>query len=428
MTADPLIFYHLAIALGIGLLIGVERGWQHRAAPDGQRVAGVRTYGLLGLLGGCSALLAEQLGAMVVGLMFIGVAGALTAIYSANLRESHGEDVSITSLVAGLLVFVFGLMATGGMQEAAVAAGVVTMALLTYKPQLHRWVHALEESEVRAGTQLLLISAVILPILPHQGYGPWQALNPYELWWMVVLIATISFVGYFALKLGGARKGALLTGLLGGLVSSTALTLNFSRLAHQKQALAPLLATGILLACGTMLPRILLVASVLNPSMFASLWLPLTLMAVLTYVPALVYWFVMRHQQGADPQVMLQNPLELRTAILFGGLLAVIMLLGKAFQDWVGAAGVLLLAAASGVADVDAITLSLARMSLNGNGLALPTAVFGIVLATAVNSLVKAGIVLSIGGWEIGWRVGMPLLLAAVMGISVAWYQWLATG
>jgi uncharacterized membrane protein (DUF4010 family) len=419
MNADPLIFYHLAIALGIGLLIGVERGWQRREAREGQRVAGVRTYGLIGLLGGCTALLAGQLGALLGGLMFIGVAGVLSLSYLANLYENRGEDVSITSLIAALLVFVFGLMAAGGMVVEAVASGVVTMVLLTYKPQLHRWVQALEESELRAGTKLLLISAVILPILPHQGYGPWQAMNPYELWWMVVLVAAISFVGYFALKLGGARKGALLTGLFSGLVSSTALTLNFARLARQEKALEPVLATGILLACGTMFPRMLLVASLLNPQLFMLLLLPVALMAVLTYVPALLYWFASKRQQ-AEPQLTLHNPLELRTAILFGILLAVILLLGKALQEWAGAAGVLLLAAASGVADVDAITLSLSRLSLSG--LALSTAAFGIVVAAAVNSLVKAGIATTIGGRGVGLRVGIPLVLAALAGLAAGWY------
>ncbi len=422
MNADPIIFYHLAIALGIGLLIGVERGWQQREAHDGKRVAGVRTYGLLGLLGGCTALLGGQLGAVTIGLVFIGVALVLVTTHWANLQATQCSDVSITSLVAGLLVFVFGLMAVSGQEEEAVAAGVVTIMLLAYKPQLHRWVRALEESELRAGTKLLLMSAVILPILPNAGFGPWQALNPYELWWMVVLIAAISFVGYFALKLVGVRKGALLTGLLGGLVSSTALTLSFSRLARQETVLTPVLATGILLACGTMFPRMLLVASLLNPAMFASLWLPVLLMALITYAPALGYWFMEKKHLAAEPRVQLHNPLELGTALLFGVLLAVIMLLGKALQDWVGAMGVLLLAAASGVADVDAITLSVSRLSLNG--LNVSTAVFSIVLAAAVNSLVKAGMALSIGGRGVGLRVGVPLLLAAATGIIMAWYQW----
>lgn len=418
MNAEQTLFYHLGVALVIGLLIGVERGWQRREAKEGERVAGVRTYGLTGLLGGCAALLANPLGPLVFGLIFLGVVTVFTAAYLANLRRENGIDVSVTSLIAALLVFIFGAMAASGMVAQAVAAGVVTLLLLEYKPLLHRWLLALEEGELRAGSKLLLISAVVLPLLPNQGYGPWQALNPYAMWWMVVLVAAISFIGYFALKLGGARRGAVLTGLFSGLVSSTALTLHFSRLSRQEPAMTTSLATGILLACGTMFPRMLLVASLLNPHLFMPLLLPVGLMAGLTYGAAGWYWFTGQHP-SSTAHIQLQNPLELKTAILFGVLLAVIMLLGKALQEWVGAAGVLVLAAASGVADVDAITLSLSRLSLNG--LALPTAVFGIVLAAAVNSVVKTGIALSIGGWGMGLRVGIPLLLAAGVGLTTSW-------
>jgi uncharacterized membrane protein (DUF4010 family) len=417
MNTEQQIFYHLSVALAIGLLVGVERGWEGREAREGQRVAGVRTYGLIGLLGGCSALLAAPLGAITIGLIFAGLAGTLTVAYLTNLHTER--DVGITSLIAALLVYVLGLLAGLGQVAEAVAAAVVTALLLQYKPVLHRWVNALEGSELRAGIKLLLISAVVLPLLPHQGYGPWQALNPYEMWWMVVLVAAISFVGYFALKLGGARKGAVFTGLFSGLVSSTALTLHFSRLTRREPLVAPTMATGILLACGTMLPRMLLVASLINPQLLPLLLIPAGIMATLVYVPALFYWWTLavRHD---DPPVPLQNPLELKTAISFGILLAVIMLLGKALQEWVGAAGVLLLATASGVADVDAITLSLSRLSLGNLG--LPTAALGIVLAAAVNSLVKAGIASLVGGKAMGLRVGIPLLSSAAGGVSAAWW------
>lgn len=417
MDAEQTIFYQLGVALAIGLLIGVERGWQRRAAQEGQRIAGVRTYGLTGLLGGCSALLAGLVGPFVIGLVFIGMTGVFTAVYIANLRQGEGADVSITSLVAALLVFIFGALAVSGMEEIAVAFGVVTLLLLEYKPLLHRWVRALEEGELRAGSKLLLISAVVLPLLPDRGFGPWQALNPYEMWWMVVLVAAISFIGYFALKLGGARKGAVLTGLASGLVSSTALTLHFSRLARHEAALASVLATGILLACGTMLPRMLLVASLINREIFHALLLPAVVMAVLVYVPALYYWLTATFKQP-EPRTQLRNPLELKTAIGFGVLLALIMLLGRALQEWLGETGVLLLAAASGVADVDAITLSLARLSQNG--LALHTAAYGIVIAAAVNSLVKAAIASVVGGWGVGLRVGIPLLVSAGAGLAVS--------
>lgn len=417
MSDEQQVFYFLSVALAIGLLIGVERGWKEREAKEGTRVAGVRTYGLIGLLGGAMALLAEQFGALALGLGFIGLAGALTTVYVVNLRRGN-EDVGITSLVTGLVTFAFGAMAVMGEVALAAASAVVTTLLLSYKPILHRWVSALEVKELRAGIKLLLISVVLLPILPNQGYGPWATLNPYAIWWMVVLVAAISFVGYFAIRIAGTRRGTIFTGLFGGLASSTALTLHFSRMSRGDAALAPMLATGVLLACGTMFPRMVLVASVLNPDLFTLLLVPAAVMALLTYLPALMYWRAQSHQE-TEAVSPLKNPLELKTALSFGLLLALVMLLGKALRNWFGEAGVLALAAASGVANVDAITLSLARMSQDD--LVLPVAVTGIVIAAAVNSLVKGGMAASIGGRKFGLRVGLPLLGSAIGGLVSAW-------
>ena len=411
------IFYHLSVALAIGLMVGVERGWKEREAEEGERIAGVRTYGLIGLLGGVLGLLTEQFGALVMGLAFVGFAGILTTVYAVN-RPRENNDASITSLIAGLLTFVFGALAAVGQVTIAAASAVVTTLLLAYKPLLHRWVRALEPEELRAGIKLLLISVVLLPVLPNQGYGPWQAVNPYEIWWMVVLIALISFAGYFAIKIAGARRGTIFTGVFGGLASSTAVTLHFSRMSRREKALAPMLAMGILLACGTMFPRMLLVASVINPALFRLLLVPAAVMALLTYVPALIYWRVQTHKKTADVSP-LKNPLELKTALSFGAFLALVMFLGKALQNSFGEAGVLALAAASGIADVDAITLSLARMSQDD--VILRIAVFGIVMAAATNSLFKGGMAAFIGGREIGLRVGLPLLGAAIGGVMAAW-------
>ncbi|MCO6412433.1 MAG: MgtC/SapB family protein [Thiogranum sp.] len=416
MTDDQQTFYYLFVSLAIGLLIGVERGWKERGLGEGERVAGVRTYGLIGLLGGGSALLAGYLGPLALGLAFIGVAGVLTAVYVANLRRD--QDVGITSLVAGLLTFVFGALAATGELAVAAAFAVMTTLVLGYKPQLHRWVGALEGDELHAGLKLLLISVVLLPILPNRGFGPWQALNPYQIWWLVVLIAAISFVGYFAIKIGGASKGVVFTGLFGGLASSTAVTLHFSRMGGRSAAMRPILAIGILLACGTMFPRMLLLAGVLNRQLLQLLLAPAAVMTLLIYATVLFYHWSMTHKR-VDAEAPLKNPLELAAAMKFGLLLALIMLLGKTLQTWFGDAGVLALAAASGVADVDAITLSLARMSQDE--LALQVAGFGIIIAAAVNSLVKATMAAVIGGRVIGLRVGLPLLVAAVSGLLIAW-------
>ncbi|HSR62840.1 MAG TPA: MgtC/SapB family protein [Gammaproteobacteria bacterium] len=417
MSDEQQLFYHLGVALAIGLLIGVERGWEERAAEEGRRIAGVRTYGLIGLLGGSIALVTDQLGALVMSLAFVGLAGVLTTVYVVNMQRGD-KDAGITSLIAALLTFSFGALAAMGEVAVAAASAVITTLLLSYKPLLHHWLSVLEADELRAGLKLLLISVVLLPILPDQGYGPWQALNPYVIWWMVVLIAAISFVGYFAIKIGGPRRGAVFTGLFGGLASSTALTLHFSRTAQHNKAMMPILAMGILLACGTMFPRMLFVASLLNPDLFLLLLVPAFVMALLSYSPTIFYWHTHTHK---EPEAVspLKNPLELKTAVNFGLLLALVMLLGKALQEWFGQTGVLALAAASGVADVDAITLSLARMSQQD--LTVQVATTGVIIAAAVNSVIKGAMATVIGGRDIGIRVGLPLLATAFGGLVSVW-------
>lgn len=407
------LFIHLGAALAIGLLIGLERGWKARDADEGERVAGVRTYGLIGLLGGVTGVLGERLGAIAWGFAFAALAGVLVTAYVVN-RRVH-DDAGITSLVAGLLTFGFGSLAVLGQLQAAAAFAVLTAMLLGFKPLLHRWVKALEPDELRAMLQLLLISVVLLPVLPDRGYGPWQALNPYEIWWMVVLIASISFAGYFSIKVAGARRGTLFTGLFAGLASSTALTLHFARTARGHPALAPELATGVLLACGTMLPRMVLVAGVLDRALVLPLLVPALIMALAVYGPALYSWR-RGAMRGTDTRAPLGNPLELRTALGFGLLLAGVMLLVQALKAWAGDAGILALAAVSGIADVDPITLSLARLS--GETLTTDVAARGIVLAAAVNNLVKGGMAGVIGGRAMALRAGVPLALSALVGLA----------
>ena len=418
MLEEQQIFYHLGAALAVGLLIGIERGWKERRLGEGERVAGVRTYALLGLMGGAIALLAERLGAIVFGLAFLAVAGLLTAAHILDQRRDG--DVGITSQVAGLLTLVLGALAGSGEVTTAGAAAVVTTLVLGFKPELHRWVSALEEKELRAAIKLLLISFVVLPVLPNTGYGPWQALNPYQLWWMVVLIAAISFAGYFALKIAGTRKGAVFTGLFAGLASSTGLTLHFSRLARQQPEMAPALATGTLLACGTMFPRLLLVSALINRDLAIPVLIPAASMALVVYGTAFAQWRA-TPETGSGAAAPVQNPLELRPAPTFGALLAAVMILAEGLEMWLGDAGVYLLALASGVADVDAITLSVARMSQAD--LAMPVAVTAIVIAAAVNTLVKGGMATVVGGKGFGLRVGVPLLAAALTGLAAVWLE-----
>ena len=414
----------LAIAGAIGLLIGLERGWEEREAGEGKRVAGLRTFGLIGLFGGVCALLSERTGSLL--LPGVALAG-LTAVLIVSHRQAYRVtgDLGITTLCAALLTFVLGLGAAQGFRVEAAATAVVVALLLGSKPTLHRWVRAMGSRELRAALKLLVLSVVILPVLPDKGYGPWKALNPYEIWWMVVLIATISFVGYVAVRVVGPRRGIVVTGLLGGLVSSTALTLHLSRRARQGADPPAHLAGGILLACGTMFPRVLIVAGILHWPLVGALWPSLLLMGALTYGGGLAWTLAVSRagESGPAEGARLRNPLELAPALFFGAVLAVVLLAGAGLEETFGGAGLLSLAAVSGLTDVDAITLTLARMSEPAGEEAvvgLPLAALGIVLASATNGLTKTVLSLSVGGWAVGWRVALPLLSSAGLGLLLA--------
>lgn len=406
----------LVIALAIGLLIGVERGWKTREVKEGERIAGLRTYGLSGLLGGGAGLLSQYLDVLVFGFVFLGFSGAVAAAYV--MRGRSREDASITGLVSLLLTFVLGALATLDHVSLAASAAVVTALLLRFKDVLHGWLRKLERRELHAALQLLLISVVLLPVLPDHGYGPWQALNPYEIWWMVVLIAGISFIGYFAMKIAGPEKGVMMTALAAGMASSTALTLHFSRLSQKQQNMKNLLAAGILIACGTMFPRVVLVSSLINPALFNALIIPMAVMGGVVLFSAAVIWHK-NVEQAPSELAQLINPLELKPALFFGALLVVVILLGKAATNFFGEAGLYLLAALSGIADVDAINLTLSRMSVAE--LSPDVVVLGIVIAACSNTLLKAMLAVFVGGSALGMRVLLPLLLAVGAGLTTAW-------
>jgi len=412
---QPLI--RLAVALLLGSLIGIERGWVAREQKSGERIAGIRTHALVGLLGGIAALLSTTVSAWAFPLVFLAVAGIALVAWRARLAEA--EDYSITGLVGLLLTFCFGAVAVEVDPALATACAVATAVILDNKREIHGLLYKLQAHELDAGLKLLVISAVMLPLLPDRGLGPGGALNPYEIWWMVVLIAAVSFVGYFAIRVGGAEKGILFTGLFAGLSSSTALTLHFARQSRLAPGLSPMLAAGILIACGTMFPRILLYAAVISPGLIPALLPPITLMGLTLYLPALYLWRRHRGDGAVQRPTSGQNPLELRTALFFGVLLAVIMLLGEWLRGALGDAGIYLLATTSGIADVDAITLSLTRMSLNA--ITPDTAVLGIILAAATNNLVKAGLAGAFGTRRTAWRVGVPMLASLAIGLAVAW-------
>jgi uncharacterized membrane protein (DUF4010 family) len=419
---DAELLKRLGLALALGLLVGLERGWRERAGAEGSRVAGLRTFGLIGLSGGVGASVlgfhehapASPVGAVGFGLMFAGLAGLLIAGYRADIERTG--DLSATTAVAALATFLLGGLAVAGQPEAAAAAAVVMTTLLGLKPALHRWVARLEERELLALLKLLLISVVMLPVLPDRGFGPFEALNPYRIWWMVVLIAGLSFSGYVAAKLAGPARGLMLAAVLGGFTSSTAVTLSFARIAKDNKAAAGLLAAGAALASATMLPRVLIVVGVVEPALLRTLGPPL---ALATFVALAGTYLVWRASalRSAEAPLAIRNPVELGMAVRFGLLLAAIMFLARALPAGLGDSGLFLLAAASGLADVDAISLSVANLAARG-GTGPVTGAAAIALAVAVNTGVKIAIAATAGGPAVAWRLGVIQGAAVLAGLA----------
>lgn len=405
------LIWNLFVALLLGAIVGTQRGWVMRNSVEGSRVAGIRTFSLVGLLGGLVGILANLYTPLLLGFALIAL--VILACIAFVIQQKKSEDISITGVVSLVITFVLGSLAVSGEAVLAAAAAVITAVVLDNKKELHQALQRLQEYELDAALRLLLISIVLLPLLPNQAYGPWKALNPYEIWWMVVLIASISFVGYFAIKIGGAKRGILFTSVFAGLSSSTALTLQFSHLSREQGGISPLLASGILLSCGTMFPRLLIVLSVLNPQLVSLLWPIVLVMMIALYLPA--WWIWRRSEVEKIEQSNKQtNPLALQSALFFGVVLAIIMLLSHALSDWFGSAGILVLSAVSGITDVDAISLTLGRQSTQS--LAIEVAVLGIFIAASVNTIVKMGMVLMIGARQLWAKVVPPMLSAVCLG------------
>ncbi|MEH0698625.1 MgtC/SapB family protein [Vibrio owensii] len=405
------LIWNLFVALLLGAIVGTQRGWVMRNSVEGSRVAGIRTFSLVGLLGGLVGILANLYTPLLLGFALIAL--VILACIAFVIQQKKSEDISITGVVSLVITFVLGSLAVSGEAVLAAAAAVITAVVLDNKKELHQALQRLQEYELDAALRLLLISIVLLPLLPNQAYGPWKALNPYEIWWMVVLIASISFVGYFAIKIGGAKRGILFTSVFAGLSSSTALTLQFSHLSREQEGISPLLASGILLSCGTMFPRLLIVLSVLNPQLVSLLWPIVLVMMIALYLPA--WWIWRRSEVEKIEQSNKQtNPLALQSALFFGVVLAIIMLLSHALSDWFGSAGILVLSAVSGITDVDAISLTLGRQSTQS--LAIEVAVLGIFIAASVNTIVKMGMVLTIGARQLWAKVVPPMLSAVCLG------------
>jgi uncharacterized membrane protein (DUF4010 family) len=408
-SLDVGVIRDFATALLIGALIGVER--EKRKSEGMEGIGGLRTFILFALVGAVAGFLSRGGGIPWVLLaVLLPVSALIFAGYSQISRAQDGT-FGLTTEIAAVAVFLLGAMTMLGYRELAIGLGVVTAAALAYKQPLHGLVAKLGWDDVYAGVRLLVATFIILPLLPDRALDPWEALNPYKLWLLVILISSLSLVGYVATRWLGAGRGTALTSITGGLVSSTAVTLSFARRSRDEPAAAAALACGILLAWAVMFGRVLVIVLAVNVGLVYRLLPPFAAMGLVTL---LVAWLLYRRGgETAELQdVPLKNPFSLTAAAQFAVAFAVVLLLVKVTQFYFPGGGVYIVAALAGLTDVDAITLSMAEYAKANP----PTAAaIAVVIAALSNTVVKCGMVTALGGPALR----RPMLLTTV-GVIVA--------
>lgn len=402
----------MSVALAAGMVIGLERGWHERNLPDGSRVAGIRTFSLVSLSGGLTSIIGQELSPFVAAAVALALAGLLVAVRVSNAKD---PDRGATTEVAAVVAFSLGALAGLGHWVPTMAGAVVTALLLGLKPLLHHGLRVLDQRELMAALQFVLISAVILPLLPDAGFGPFEALNPYRLWLMVVLIAGVSSVGYVGMRIFKAQSGLMLTGIFGGLASSTATTLALARRgADVSPALWNPLAAGIVAANTMMLLRVSLLLAIVHPPLLGHVAAPIGGAVMIGLAATTLLWRSGAKDAADGAAVRPGNPLDLKAAVGFGAVLAVIMVTVEACRATLGSPGLYGLSAVAGLIDTDAIALSLADQAQRQ--LAEPVAAMGLIIAVSVNSAVKAIIVWFAGPRPVAWRTVCALAAMILSG------------
>lgn len=394
---DPVLldlFQRLGLAVGIGFLVGVEREWKHRDAPEGSRAAGLRTHAIIGLFGGISGTLLPEVGPLGFSALAIAFAAALIAF---KIRESLvDQDISVTGTIAALLVFALGAYAVVGNVTIAAAAGVALAGFLAFKEALHDWVDKLTWKELRSALLILAATAIALPLLPDRTVDPWDAINPRELWLLTILVAAASFAGYVAVRVLGSDVGVLAGAAAGSLVSSTVVTAELGRRVRKDETHATVGASAASLAAAISVGRVFALLAV-TATPVLPLAGPALIGAVATFLAAaLVMRWLDREETKAESAQAVQSPLYLSSVAKFALFLGAVIVVGRIVSETFGQAGLLPFAATAGLADVDAVTL--AAGSLVRTGLDPSPAANAVLVAVVMNTLAKGGIAFATGG------------------------------
>ena len=403
-----------AVAIGLGILLGLER----ERTKVGQGGAGVRTFALISLSGAIAGFLGEQLNLVWMALgLFVAVAALVVAMYVVTARRG---DIGVTTEVSALLAFVLGLLCSYGQLQLASWIAVAMALLLALKDWLHQLARRIHSSDGEATLKFCIVTLIVLPLVPDVNYGPapLDVINPYKIWLMVVLISALNFSSYLLIKLVGAEHGIGLAGLLGGLASSTAVTLGFSQRSRQEGEDASALALGIVLAWTVMFFRVAIMTALIHWELGREIAWAMGLLCVASL--AACYWLWQRNRRRERGEIKPgSNPFELDAAIKFGLLFGVILLVSKAAQVYLGDAGLYFAAAVAGLTDVDAITLAMVNLA-RGDASSLHVAARAIVIAVMANTLTKCGMAIGLGSAElrrITWPIAVLLLVTGVAGV-----------
>jgi uncharacterized membrane protein (DUF4010 family) len=407
----PTPFLQLAVALVLGLLVGLQRERTDSA------IAGIRTFALITLLGTVAALLGKVFGGWVVAVGFLASAALVVSGNVVRMQSKEADPGQTTEFTALIMYGIGALVVIAPMPIAVVLGGVVAV-LLNLREPLHRFVGKMAEDDLRAIMQLALIALVILPVLPDRPMGPYDVLNPYQIWWMVVLIVGLSLAGYVGYKMFGAHGGAVVGGLLGGLISSTATTASYARRTREEPDSSRLAALVVVLAASVVFGRILVEIAAAAPRAFLALAPPIGTMLGVGAAISIGVWLGSR-RNGSEPPKQ-ANPAELKSALLFGAIYAAVLLAVAFARDRFGTAGLYTVAGLSGLTDVDAITLSTARL-VEGGGLEPSTGWRAILIAALSNLVFKAGIVAVLGSRRLLWRVALLFGVLIAAGGVILW-------
>jgi uncharacterized membrane protein (DUF4010 family) len=399
----------IVVAILGGAAVGVERQFSGHATGPDARLGGVRTFTLLGTLSGIAGYLIAQDTVIPAALL---IAGALGLIVSGYVRASK-KDIDATTEVAAVVVVGAGELAGLGQIRLGAALVTLTVLVLAEKPRLHDMVARLDEPTMLAAARFAVMSAVILPLLPEGPFGPGPGIKPRELWMLVLLFSGISFVGYIAQRATGAA-GYPVTGLLGGLVSSTSVTLTFARLSHSHPKDETPLSTGAVAASAMLFLRVAVAVGVLNAALLPSLARYLVAPFAVAAVALLIAWRSLRDRHTAPS--MLKNPLQFRAAIEMALLFQVVLFAVHYMRTWIGETGLLATGFVLGLTDVDALTLSMTRSVTSGTS--IEAACRAIAMGIVANSLMKAGIAVVVGSTRFKWQAGAALAAMAAAGAA----------